>query len=181
MAEKHPICGSNFPLKFSKDSEIHNPVNNSQMVHSRVFLPQPPTRIRSLTQRPVCTRVHRYVHVLTSFTYVSDCTLLKGKGQAYHLPHYDSHHNIPCKYGTHTERVNAPNKWKSKHQASPSAGDNLSLLKSSHRHSNPPQSETIFLFLESQIGSKVPMLALQKFCLILIVSYQFSDRSSVMK
>lgn len=86
------------------------PVNNFQMAHSQVFLPQLPTRIRSLTQHPVGKCVPRYVHVLTSFTYVSDCTLLKGKGQPYHLAHCDSRHNRPCKYGTHTEPVNAPNK-----------------------------------------------------------------------
>lgn len=102
MVEKQPIYGSNFPLNSVKTVRSIIPVNSCQMVYSQAFLPQPPTRIRSLTQHPVCKCVYRYVHVMTSLTYVSDCTLLTRKGPT--IPSCSL-----CKYQTHTEPVNTPN------------------------------------------------------------------------
>lgn len=109
MGERHPIHGANFPQKFSTDSEIHDPC---QQLPNGSFsgLPASTSNQNQVPHSTPCLCVPRYVHVLSSFTYVSDCTLLKGKGQPYHLAHCDSRHNRPCKYGTHTEPVNAPNK-----------------------------------------------------------------------
>lgn len=103
MVEKQPICGSNFPLKFSRDSEIQNPC---QQLPNGLFSGLPTSTSNQnqvLTQHPVCKCVHRYVYVLISLTYVSDCTLLRRKGPT--IPSRSL-----CKYQTHTEPVNPPNK-----------------------------------------------------------------------